>query len=88
MADHLRGEAGGKALLNAGLYKDLHTPPKDADYAMGWQVMEREWAGGTVLTHNGSNTMNYSVVWMAPKKGFAVVAACNQGGESCTESLR
>jgi CubicO group peptidase (beta-lactamase class C family) len=80
VADHLRGSTGGKALLTPALYTDLHTPPKDADYAMGWQVMERDWAGGTVLRHNGSNEMNFAVVWMAPKKGFAVVAACNQGG--------
>jgi D-alanyl-D-alanine carboxypeptidase len=82
VADHLRGEAGGKALLTAGLYKELHTPPVDTDYAMGWQAMKREWGGGTVLMHSGSNTMNFAVVWMAPKKGFAVVAACNQGGEA------
>ena len=85
-ADHLRGSAGGKALLTPALYTDLHTPPKDADYAMGWKVMEREWGGGTVLTHNGSNTMNFAVIWMAPKKGFAFVAACNQGGEAAQKA--
>jgi CubicO group peptidase (beta-lactamase class C family) len=86
VADHLRGEAGGKAMLPPALYKDLHTPPPDADYAMGWQAMEREWGGGTVLQHNGSNTMNFAVIWMAPKKGFAVVAACNQGGDAAQKA--
>ena len=81
VADHLRGAAGKHAMLPQGVYKELHTPPEGADYACGWQVAERDWAGGTTLTHTGTNTMNYSVVWMAPKKGFAVVAACNQGGD-------
>jgi lipoate-protein ligase A len=73
-------------MLPPALYRDLHTPPPDADYAMGWQAMEREWGGGTVLQHNGSNTMNFAVIWMAPKKGFAVVAACNQGGDAAQKA--
>ena len=81
VADHLRGAAGKDALLPHGLYKDLHTPPAGANYAFGWQVTQRDWAGGRTLTHTGSNMMNYSVVWMAPEKGFAVVAACNQAGD-------
>jgi CubicO group peptidase (beta-lactamase class C family) len=81
IADHLRGAAGKKALLPPALYHDLHTPPDGADYAFGWQAVQRAWAGGTTLTHNGTNTMNYAVVWMSPKQGFAVVAACNQGGD-------
>lgn len=82
IADQLRGAAGRKALLPAALYQDLHTPPDGADYAFGWRTVQRRWAGGTTLTHNGTNTMNYAVVWMAPQKGFAVLAACNQGGDS------
>jgi hypothetical protein len=26
--------------------------------------------------------MNYAVVWMAPRRGFAVLAATNQGGDA------
>lgn len=80
VADQLRGASGKNALLPHGIYKDLHTPPAGANYAFGWQVTERDWAGGRTLTHTGSNMMNYSVVWMAPEKGFAVVAASNQAG--------
>ena len=60
----------------------LHTPAVGAgeSYAMGWVVTERAWADGTVLTHNGSNTMWYCVAWLAPKKDFAVLACTNQGG--------
>jgi hypothetical protein len=30
--------------------------------------------------HNGSNTMWYSVVWIAPKRNFAVMAVTNLAG--------
>jgi CubicO group peptidase (beta-lactamase class C family) len=56
----------------------LHTPvPPGKDYSVGWINLERKWAGGTALMHNGSNTMNYAVMWLAPDKKFAAVAACN-----------
>lgn len=48
-------------------------------YAMGWGVASRPWAGGRVLTHTGSNTMWFCVVWIAPRKDFAVLVAANAG---------
>ncbi|MEI7928130.1 MAG: hypothetical protein WCH40_06230, partial [Verrucomicrobiales bacterium] len=64
--------------LDAASLKFLHTPvpPSDED-GVGWRRVERSWAGGTALTHNGTNTMNYAVMWLAPDKKFAAVAACN-----------
>lgn len=57
----------------------------------GWVVTERAWGGGRVLWHNGSNTMNYAVVWMAPLKGFAALAASNLGDgtvrKACDEAV-
>jgi CubicO group peptidase (beta-lactamase class C family) len=58
----------------------LHTPTTGGDYACGWVVLQRDWAGGTTLMHNGSNTMWYIVMWLAPKKNFAVIAATNIAG--------
>jgi CubicO group peptidase (beta-lactamase class C family) len=80
IADQLVGENGQGRLLTLPSYKFLHTPKFGGDYAAGWGVASRPWAGGTVLTHAGSNTMNYCVVWIAPAKGFAVLAVTNQGG--------
>jgi CubicO group peptidase (beta-lactamase class C family) len=80
IADQLRGARGEKALLRPETYVRLHTPPFGGQYALGWLVAEREWGGGTVLTHAGSNTMNYAVVWIAPKLDLAVLAVANQGG--------
>ena len=80
IADVLRGARGEKALLKPGSYAILQTPPFGGDYALGWVVAEREWGGGKVLTHSGSNTMNMAVVWVAPRRDFAVLVVANQGG--------
>lgn len=59
-----------------------HAEIKDVmdDYACGWVRLKRKWAGGTVLWHNGSNTMWYTVMWVAPQKNFSLVVACNMAG--------
>jgi CubicO group peptidase (beta-lactamase class C family) len=73
-----RGDAG--ALLKPETLARLHTPPPGGDYACGWVVVKREWAGGTALMHNGSNTMWYVVMWLAPEKDFSVVVGTNIAG--------
>jgi CubicO group peptidase (beta-lactamase class C family) len=77
---HLRGEQGLSGILKSETFKHLHTPPFGGEYAFGWVVAERAWAGGRVLTHAGSNTQNYAVVWMAPARDFAVLVMTNQAG--------
>ncbi len=79
IADQLRGAQGGDALLSANSYTTLHTPPRGSDYALGWIVTERDWGGGTVLTHGGCNTMNFANVWIAPQRDFALLVCINQG---------
>lgn len=81
VTDQLRGLRGQPGtLLKAETYTQMHTPPFGGDYAAGWLVVQRPWAGGTAYTHAGSNTMNYAVVWMAPLRDFAVLVVTNQGG--------
>lgn len=58
----------------------LHQRAKE-HYALGWGVCERSWARGVALTHAGSNTLNYFVVWMAPKIDFAMAVASNAAGD-------
>lgn len=82
IADQLRGARGEKALLKPESYQKLHTPPFGGDYAPGWRVVERDWGDGSGLTHAGSNTMNYAVAWLAPRRDFAVLVVTNQGGEA------
>jgi len=80
--DQLRGAMGQPGLLKAETYQVLHRPAAGGEYALGWIVTERAWGGGTVYHHAGSNTMNYSNVWIAPKRNFAVLVCTNQGGEA------
>ena len=80
ISDQLKGARGERALLKPYTYKKLHTPPAEGNYALGWIVAERDWAGGPALTHAGSNTLNYCVVWMAPRIDLAALACTNQGG--------
>lgn len=72
------GTMEGKALLEAKDLEFLHTVvPPAKDYAVGWVVTRRPWASGTALMHNGTNTMNHAVMWLAPGRKFAVVVMCN-----------
>lgn len=79
VALHLAGARGEGALLSECTFRALHEPV--GDYAMGWIVGSREWAGGRVLTHAGSNTMWYAVTWIAPERDLAVLAVTNRGGD-------
>lgn len=73
---HLEGERSGR-LLKPETFRRLHTPVEGGDYAYGWGVYKRSWAGGPALTHMGSNTMWYVVMWLAPAKDFAVIVGTN-----------
>jgi len=96
VAFHL-GASPPKELEGAArLLEPLHAPSKQAPHeALGWATATREW-GGAVLTHTGSNTKWYCAAWLSPEKGFAVLAATNQGGdraeracdEACAQMIR
>jgi CubicO group peptidase (beta-lactamase class C family) len=78
--DQLCGSQGKRSLLNVDTYRQLHTPPFDGNYTSGWRVLDRQWGGGRVFTHAGSNTYNMAIVWMAPNRDFAIMMVCNQAG--------
>ncbi len=86
IAEHLAGVNGKGKLLKAETYQHLHTAPFGGNYAYGWTSLERAW-GGKVITHNGTNTMNYSVTWLAPEKGFAMLACTNSGVDKAPKAL-
>jgi CubicO group peptidase (beta-lactamase class C family) len=94
IADYLKfadfHASGGKrpsGLLTAELVEKLRMPPDGATYAMGWGTARRGWAKGTVMTHAGSNTMNYFIVWIAPNIEFSVAVAANAAGPSVGKDL-
>ncbi len=91
VACHLRAGKAAPALLKPETFAILHKRPDQGDYAFGWLFAERAWAGGTALTHSGSNTMNYAVVWVAPNRDVAFLAVTNVGGNdafrACDEAV-
>ncbi|MES2571845.1 MAG: serine hydrolase domain-containing protein [Verrucomicrobiota bacterium] len=88
---HARGLRNEQKLLGDAGFARLHQPASEQGYAMGWTVTERSWAGGRALVHNGSNTMFYAVMWVAPEKDAAFVAATNAAGpeaeKACDEAV-
>ena len=52
-----------------------------AHSALGWYSSKPSWAaGGTALTHNGSNLINFAIVRISPTKKKGVMVATNIGG--------
>lgn len=85
---------GGKTkLVKPETLEKLHAAPAagsgEPKYAMGWIIADGQpWAGGPALTHAGSNTMWYAVIWLAPAKDFGVVVACNQANpKACNDAV-
>lgn len=66
----------------AYLHKGSGDGPNEA---LGWYCATRPW-GGNVITHSGSNNLWFCVAWLSPERGFAVVAACNQGGAAASKA--
>jgi CubicO group peptidase (beta-lactamase class C family) len=85
-AFHLAGARGQGILLRPESFTKLHTPQPGQSYALGWDTAKRQWAGGTALTHTGSNTMFFAVMWLAPARDFAVVVATNLGGNEAAQA--
>ena len=78
-------------LLSEQTFNRLHKRIPGQNYAMGWSVEERDWGGGHVLWHKGSNGMSYAVMWIAPKKDAIFVAATNaahsEADDACNEAV-
>jgi len=85
-AAHLEGEsAPSPTLLPHAAWERLHTPVLD-DYARGWVRVERDWAGGPVLWHNGSNTLWYALLMLLPARNMVVAFATNDGAIQAAET--
>jgi hypothetical protein len=82
LLDQIRGARGEAAILKPDSYARLHAPAEGGEYACGWATVQRDWAGGPALVHSGSNTMNYAVAWLAPRKDFGAGVMTNAGGET------
>lgn len=81
IAVHLEGARGTSQFLSPASFKVLQSPVAGSDFACGWIATERPWARGRVLTHTGSNTTWYSMVWIAPEINAAFLSVTNHGDE-------
>jgi CubicO group peptidase (beta-lactamase class C family) len=77
-------------LVEPETLEKLHTPVSgEPKFAMGWNISDNQpWADGPALHHAGSNNMWYAVAWLAPRKDFAVIVACNQANaKACNDAV-
>jgi CubicO group peptidase (beta-lactamase class C family) len=79
LAAHLDRGRGSRPLLSAASFEKLHTRPPDGEYALGWNVLDRQWAGGLALNHGGSNTTFFASAWLAPGRDHGQVVVTNRG---------
>ena len=90
MAAHLAGARGAGGLVTADTFAKLHTPWPGTNYALGWSVGEQSWAGGVSLQHFGTNGVWCANMWIAPERGFAMLAVTNAddgAGRDCTSDV-
>lgn len=84
---HLKGFRGEETFLKPSTFAKLYSthPSGDSSYTYGgWSRLERSWAYGPVLTHNGSNLMNFAVTWIAPNRNAVLMSTTNIGGEKAS----
>jgi D-alanyl-D-alanine carboxypeptidase len=86
---HLTGDLGTTTrLLSDESFQKLHTSgkiagpnPIELGYTFGaWFSVERSWAKGKVLNHDGSNTLNYATAWLDLEGRRAFLSTTNVGG--------
>lgn len=81
---HIDGFHGKDSLVKSSTFTKLQSKSElsQMDYtAGGWFRLERTWAHGPALTHNGTNLVNYARVWVAPVRKAAMLVVTNMGGD-------
>ena len=85
LCDQLHGARGQPALLPSAIYARIHRPCADHVFGgrpgYGWLIYQ-EASGAPVLSHNGSNGMNFAVCNLIPERDVGVLVCTNQGGEA------
>ena len=65
-------------ILDRGVIDELaRRKSSSSEYAAGWFVYQRPWAGGIALNHDGTNTSWRTILWIAPNRSIAYLAAAN-----------
>ncbi|MFI5779283.1 serine hydrolase domain-containing protein [Nocardia sp. NPDC051570] len=87
LGQHLAGARGEPTMVSAATMSRLHQPPPGGDYAAGWLVAERDWAGGPVLTHTGSNALWTAEAWLAPADNLMFAVVANRGDDQALSTV-
>jgi CubicO group peptidase (beta-lactamase class C family) len=87
IADQLRGARGRDGLLKVESYREIQTPHFGGEYALGWAVAEQKLASGKLLTHMGSNVLNFALAWVAPLRDVATLVCTNIGGDGAMKAV-
>jgi CubicO group peptidase (beta-lactamase class C family) len=83
--EHLQGIQGRSSILKRDSFQRLHHPNLNA-YAYGWVVGSPQDLGvGSVLWHNGSNTMWYALLVIFPDINAAIAITSNDGDVQIAE---
>jgi CubicO group peptidase (beta-lactamase class C family) len=82
-------------LKNQTTFDHLHTglvkaPDVGGKYGSGWILVDTPM--GPAMSHAGSNTNCFAVIWVYPKKDFAAIACTNTGEQAgylaCEEAIQ
>ncbi len=95
-AKYARWQLAGKpapVLQSRNAYDHLHQPLVDKSarekYGCGWICVDSSL--GPALTHAGSNTNTFAVIWILPESNFAAVVCANSGEtqayQACDEMI-
>lgn len=79
LQEHLRAARGEPTIVAKPETLQRMTIDAGDKHGLGWALGERRWANGRVLYLQGSNTLNYSNVWIAPKLNRIYIAVTNGG---------
>lgn len=82
--EHLRGPRGESKLAEAATFQRLHTAPFGGTYGGGWGIADRD-DRGVVLSHSGSNTMNFCTAVVNTKTDRAVMVMTNVFSDGAKE---
>jgi CubicO group peptidase (beta-lactamase class C family) len=81
LAKYVAAHLQSSSFLSRDTWNYLHQDPFGKEYAFGWGLVTRPGSKGVILSHSGSNTFNYAVIWIISEKGIAMLAASNIGVE-------
>lgn len=84
-------DRGPRAIVSAATLERLHAgvpiEGREDAYALGWTIVEGKMPGDRLLTHDGSNMVNYASVFVAPEQRIAVLVVCNAGGTIAQQTV-